>query len=151
MFELFGEFSSAEEINKAAEGQKNQGDRESLIALAKENGIDEMFAEAFLNGEIPCLVDNMTAAIGKLAVELKEEEKNSEMIDSLRAMSSYLETHCIEENLAISIRKKGKRLIEAVKEIRKEAESRIKTRKGMVCIHIPPSEVYQMLRNYYRR
>lgn len=40
MFDKFGEFDSAEELNKAAEGLKEEGDKESLIELAKENGID---------------------------------------------------------------------------------------------------------------
>lgn len=158
MFELFGEFDSAEEINKAAEGQKNQGDKESLIALAKENGIDEMFAEAFLNGEIPCLVDKMTVAIGKLTVEVEAEKENSLIIDSMRAMADYLQSHCIDENLAICIRKKGKRLVEAVNEIRKEAEKKIinppkRSDKGVevVSVYMAPSTVYQMLRMYYER
>ena len=37
----FGEFDSAEELNKAAEGFKNEGDLESLYALAEENGISK--------------------------------------------------------------------------------------------------------------
>ena len=41
MFDLFGEFDSAEELNLAAAGQREQGDREALISLAKENGIDQ--------------------------------------------------------------------------------------------------------------
>ena len=34
MFERFGEFDSAEEINLTAEGLKTEGDMESLLVLA---------------------------------------------------------------------------------------------------------------------
>lgn len=40
MFDKFGEFDSFEEINKAAAGQKEEGDEAALKDLAKENGID---------------------------------------------------------------------------------------------------------------
>ena len=39
MFERFGEFDSAEELNLTAEGLKTEGDMESLLVLAEENGI----------------------------------------------------------------------------------------------------------------
>ena len=38
MFDKFGEFNSVEELNAAAEGFRNEGDLESLMALAQENG-----------------------------------------------------------------------------------------------------------------
>ena len=34
---------SAEEINRTAEGLKNEGDEENLLKLARENGIDAAF------------------------------------------------------------------------------------------------------------
>ena len=40
MWDKFGEFDSAEELNRAAAAQKAEGDREALIMLAEENGID---------------------------------------------------------------------------------------------------------------
>lgn len=52
MFDKFGEFDSAEELNKAAEGLKEEGDKESLIELAKENGIDPEDAEDYWNSEM---------------------------------------------------------------------------------------------------
>ena len=45
MFEKFGEFDSYEEINRAAEAQKAEGDTEAILALAKENGLDEEDAQ----------------------------------------------------------------------------------------------------------
>ena len=41
MFDTFGEFDSAEELNAAAAGQKAEGDTGALKELAEENGIDE--------------------------------------------------------------------------------------------------------------
>ena len=37
MFERFGEFDSAKEINDTAVNLRREGDKESLIVLAKEN------------------------------------------------------------------------------------------------------------------
>ena len=45
MFDKFGEFDSVEELNRAAAGQKEQGDLEALISLAIENGLDKEDAE----------------------------------------------------------------------------------------------------------
>ena len=42
MFDNFGEFDSWEELNRTAEGLKNEGDLDNLKVLAAENGIDEM-------------------------------------------------------------------------------------------------------------
>ena len=50
MFEKFGEMGSYEEVNLAAEGLKKEGDKESLYALAEENGVDKEDAEDYLLG-----------------------------------------------------------------------------------------------------
>lgn len=151
MFDTFGEFNSAEEINEAAKGQLEQGDMESLKKLAIENGIDVDMVELFAEGAIDGICDTMTAAIGKLEVEVKAEKQNKETIDSIEAMAAYLKAHCTEMDLAKQIRAKGKRISKAMEEIRKEAEKRITKKSGMVCVHIPPAEVFQMLRKYYSR
>lgn len=41
MFEKFGELNSFGEINELAENLFNEGDTESLRAMAKENGIHQ--------------------------------------------------------------------------------------------------------------
>ena len=69
MFDRFGEFDSAEEINETAVNLRKEGDRESLKVLAEENGIDQDVLEVFLDGELLYLCDDMTAAIGKIDVE----------------------------------------------------------------------------------
>lgn len=40
MFDRFGEFNSAEEINETAVNLRKEGDTDSLKVLAEENGID---------------------------------------------------------------------------------------------------------------
>ena len=77
MFDKFGEFNSYKEINELADNLFNEGDQESLMAMAKENGIPEEMVEAYLQGEIAELCDPLTAALGKIEVEeadLKPEQ-----------------------------------------------------------------------------
>jgi len=69
LYEKFGEFDSAEEINRAALAQISQGDYEAVKTIAKENGIDEGEAQDFLEGLYPELCGPFSAAVGKLHVE----------------------------------------------------------------------------------
>ena len=93
MFDRFGEFDSAEEINLTADGLFNEGDFENIKVLARENGIDEAYAEMFTAGDIPVLCDAMTAAIGKLDVEAAELKPKEIMEDWL----DYIKARCAEE------------------------------------------------------
>lgn len=69
MFDTFGEFDSAEELNAAAAGQKAEGDTGALKELAEENGIDEDDVQDYMDGVTDSLCTPLTAAYGKLAVE----------------------------------------------------------------------------------
>lgn len=71
LFPKFGEFNSAEEINRAAEAQKKEGDFEALKALAKENGIDEMDAEDYMDDISTELCTDFSAAMGKIQREVE--------------------------------------------------------------------------------
>lgn len=87
LFERFGELGSAKEINELAENLFNEGDVESLKAMAKENGISEDYVELYLTGEIPALCDPLTAAMGKVDVEaavLKPQEIMADWVEYLR-------------------------------------------------------------------
>lgn len=107
MFDKFGEFDSAAEINRAAAAQKEEGDREALLLLAAENGIDKEDAEDYLEDYIEELANPLTAALGKLQMEEKELKLGGVMtdwVDELRRM-------CTEnEQLCIAVRRKGKDL-----------------------------------------
>lgn len=107
MFERFGEMESAKEINELAVNLFNEGDVESLRAMAEENGITEDFVEIFCEGEIPELCDPMTAALGKIEIESAELQPKEIMEDWVE----YIKSQCMENELmAYSVRKKGKSL-----------------------------------------
>jgi len=108
MFDKFGEFDTYEELNKAAEGQKTQGDIEALKELAAENGIDPGDVEDYVDGVIPELCTAKTAALGKLAVEIADI-KASEIVQD---WIDYIQASAMEDlQMSLAIRKKGKSLI----------------------------------------
>lgn len=116
MFDRFGEFDSAEEINETAGNLRREGDKESLFVLAKENGIDKEIAEAFLEGTLLYLCDPVTAAIGKIETEAGELKPAEIMADWLE----YLKCRCFEdEETAKAVRRKGKSLKGAIGELLK--------------------------------
>ena len=116
MFDIFGEFDSAEEINDSADGLFNEGDFENIKVLAKENGIEECMADMFIDGEIPMLCDVASAAIGKLEVESEDLKAQEIMMDWIE----YIKLQCTEdETVARAVRKKGKRMKGCVSELLK--------------------------------
>lgn len=107
MFEKFGEFDSYAEINELAENLFNEGDPDSLRAMAEENGIPQEITELYLAGDTMELCDPLTAAMGKLDVEAAELKPKEIMEDWLE----YLRGQCMEEEaLAMQVRKKEKSL-----------------------------------------
>lgn len=114
MFDKFGEFDSYSEINELAENLFNEGDIESLKEMAKENGIQEDFVDMYLQGDIPLLCDQLTAALGKIDVEAAELKPKEIMEDWVE----YLRGQCMEnEVLAHQVRKKGKSLKGCIAEL----------------------------------
>lgn len=107
MFDRFGEFGSAEEINETAVNLRKEGDTESIMVLAKENGIEEEIAEIFIAGDLLYLCDAMTAAIGKIDVESRELKPKEIMQD----WTEYIKARCFEDAcMAAAVRAKGKSL-----------------------------------------
>ena len=118
MFDRFGEFDSWEEINKAAEGQKEEGDFNALKALAKENGIDEEDAQDYIDGIVDELCNSSMAAIGKINIEKKELGLTEIMAD----WADYIIKESIEdEKMALAVRKKGKSLAGAIGAVLKQS------------------------------
>lgn len=114
MFEQFGEFGSAAEINETAVNLRREGDVENLKVLAKENGIDEDVLEVFMEGTLLYLCDDMTAAIGKIEMEAKEVKCAEIMEDWVE----YIKAQCLEKpEVARAVRKKRKSLSECIAEI----------------------------------
>ena len=81
MYEKFGEFDSFSEINELAENLFNEGDTTSLKEMAAENGIPEDYVELYLQGDIPMLCDQLTAALGKIDVEVNDLKPKEIMED----------------------------------------------------------------------
>ena len=107
MFENFGEFDSAAEINRAAAAQRAEGDDEAVLAIAEENGIDREDAMDYINGDVDELASPLMAAYGKLEVERKVLEPYEIMEDWLQ----YIRIRCAEEpRMALAVRRKGKSL-----------------------------------------
>lgn len=107
MFELFGEMNSAEEINRTAQGLKGEGDFDNILKLAEENGVDEYFAQEFIQGTSSELCDVALAAVGKLEIE----EKELNPVEIVADWTEYIKVSCLDDTeLAVAVRRKGKTL-----------------------------------------
>lgn len=116
MFDVYGEFNSCEEINMSAEGMFNEGDFDSIRAMAAENGIDGEVVSMYLEGETEKLCDVYEAAYGKIEVEEADLKPQEIMIDWIE----YLKVETMgNEDLARKVRMKGKSLKGMIAEILK--------------------------------
>lgn len=107
MFDKFGEFDSADEMNRAAAAQRKEGDNEAILAIAEENGIDREDAIDFIDGCVAAFVTPLMAAHGKLDIEAKELKPYEIMEDWLQ----YIKLRCAEDpEMAVAVRRKGKSL-----------------------------------------
>lgn len=107
MFEKFGEFDSAEELNREAARQKEQGNDRALIALAEENGIDREDAEDYINGCVDQLATPLMAAAGKLKAEAGELETGGILED----WKDEIINMCTDdEGLRAAVRKKDRHM-----------------------------------------
>ena len=107
MFDKYGEFGSASEINRKAEELFNAADFDGIRELAAENGIPAEFAAAYCEAELPELCDQLTAAVGKLDME----EQEIVMVGVMEDWLHYIEAQCAEsDQMAIAVRRKGRNL-----------------------------------------
>ena len=107
MFDKFGEFDSWDEINRTAAGLKTEGDLDSIVELAKENGIDVEDAQDYIAGDIQELCTSLTAAFGKL--QLEDDDLRSQ--DIMNDWFKYIMTLVAgDEKMAVAVRRKGKSL-----------------------------------------
>ena len=117
MFEKFGNFNSAEEINMSADGLFNEGDMDSLKELAKENGLGDV-VDGYIEGMFSPLCDPTTAAIGKLEVEAADMKISELMEDWVE----YIKCLCFDdEKIALNVRKADKSLEGCIAELLKWA------------------------------
>lgn len=116
MFDKFGEFDSAEELNKAAAGLKNEGYIASLFELAAENGIDKEDAQDYIDGVVEELTTPLIAALGKIDIEC-EKLKPKEIIED---WINYIRERCAETDMmAMAVRRKGKSVKGCITELLK--------------------------------
>lgn len=108
MFDKFGEMNSMEELNELATNLLKEGDTDSIRVMAKENGIPEDYANMFIEGAFPYMVDSpFTAASGKLDVESADLKAAGLIADWVE----YIRGVCMENmHMAENVRKKGKSL-----------------------------------------
>lgn len=108
MFDKFGEFNGLEELNRAAAGLKEEGDRAGLLTLAEENGIEREDAVDYWNGDAKYFATGNTAALGRIHVLQKESKIPKEARTVIYGMA---ETMCVgDEAVQRQIIKKGARL-----------------------------------------
>lgn len=142
MYEKFGNFDSAEEINACAEGIKSAGKIEPLYELAKENGIPEFFAKEYMSGNTEKFVDWVNAAIGKLEIEAAEHK---ERYVPAGPVADYLKSLCIEEQFARRVRRRTKSMEGCMEYIEKKTGEL--ARKGIR--HVPDLTCFQWGRDYF--
>lgn len=161
MWDKFGEFESAEELNKAAEGLKAEGDTECLKDLAKENGIDIEDAVDYINGLINELATVQTAALGKLDIECADLglPGNILMYDWVDQIKTYAMEN---EAIAVAIKRKDRTLAGCMAMIMLKAFSNqwkvpdkimkeAKIRANEVTFGIPSAaSVNKIIKDYYR-
>ena len=148
MFDVFGEFDSAMEINMAAEGLKEEGDIENLRKLAEENGL-QYYVEDYIAGLSDELCDVITAAIGKLSVEREAAKEWSIIADDI---IGYLESNCDDIDFAAAVRKKDKRVEKValiIMETAKKQRQKIGNSGGQVG-YCGMMQGYQLIKEYYQ-
>lgn len=118
LYEKFGEFDSAEEINRAAAAQLAEKDYEALKELAKENGIDEQDVNDYIDGMFPSLCNETMAAEAKI----NAEKKYLGLTEALEDYANWIIQEAMEDKeLAKAVRKKGKSLAGALGAVLKKA------------------------------
>lgn len=153
MFDKFGELDSAEEINQAAAGLLAEGDTDNIYVLAKENGLGEEFAQAYIEGEIPELTNCLMAAVGKLEVE-RSKLKIKVFAGITDDLINYLLSMCTDESFARAIRRKGKNLQECMDQCEKKiTQMAHEHRNGanQVGLSVRNTDVYLMEKAYYMK
>lgn len=107
MFEKFGEFDSAEELNEKAAELLAKGDQKGLRELAKENGIGEDDTEDYIDGYADNLANALMAAEGKLKMEAEDLELKGILVD----WKDTVLDRCVQDKrVCVAVRKKGKSL-----------------------------------------
>lgn len=111
MFEKFGEFDSAEEINEKAKELAKNGDKDGLYMLAEENGLDREEVEDYMDAPFPPayeeFVTPLMAAVSKVELESKVLKINGILSD----WKGIILQQCSDDvEFRRAVRRKGKEL-----------------------------------------
>lgn len=142
MYDKFGNFNSAEEINACAAELREKGDTGKLKELAAENGIPEFFAEQYAEGMSEEFTDWMNAAIGKLETEAAGHK---DKYVPAQPVADYLKSLCIEEQFARRVRHRTKSMEDCMKYIEERTGERVK--RGIM--HVEDLVVFRWGRDYF--
>ena len=118
------EFDSYEEINNAAADALAREDKDTIVRIARDNGLDPEDAESFWLGEIEELTTPLLAAIGKIDIESKDIEIFGIFTDWKGVILDLAQK---DEKFAINVRKKGKNLIDCFAAVLKQESKNRKT------------------------
>lgn len=118
MFEKFGEMESYTELDTLAKNLLKEGDRESLEAMCKENGLDIQDIDDAVADGVELYVTPTMAAMGRLAAEEKETKIPK---DAARIIFGMARTMAADPHEAQIFLKKGKRLDDVWKKLKAKA------------------------------
>lgn len=141
MYDTFGNFDSVEELNHVAAGLLQAKDTDRIKLLAKENGIPEFFAEAYIDGAEE-FTDWVNAAIGKLEIEAAEHKDKYVPVGPV---ADYLKSLCIEEQFARRVRRRTKSMEGCMKYVEKKTGELVAN--GIM--HAPDLTVFHWARDYF--
>ena len=111
MFDKFGEFNSAEELNKKAKELKEAGKAEDVKELALENGLDQADAEDYMDDYTKELASTLMAAMGKIKIEKQNIDADGVIADWADMVTAV----CADNHaVAAAVRKKSKKLTECI-------------------------------------
>lgn len=166
MYEKFGEFNSASDMNKQAVRLLAEGDTKSIIKLAEENGIDKEDAQDFIDGIVDELVNPFMAAVGKLKIEEQEIEldgivkewkdiilqmctDDKELCVAIRTKKKHL-AECIGKVIAYAFENKVQVSNKIVKSTKVNHNGKLEPFKGPLYLGIPTTvEVKKLVNEYY--
>ena len=129
LFERFGEMD-LEELNKAAEGLKEECDLENLKALALENGLDPEDVADYVAGDTKQLATLRQAALGRIKVQEEKTKIPRTAAGIIYGMARAMTT---DPEACRAFMKKGSRVDKVWSELEKKARDDKQGSVGVAC------------------
>ena len=130
MFEKFGEMGSWEELNTLAKNLWNEGDKDGLRTMCKENGLDYQDMEDAAEDGIELFVTPTMAAMGRLKIEEKETKIPKEAAGIIFGMARAMAS---DPKTAPMFLARGKRLDGVWKKLEDIARKNKSGNSGVAC------------------